>query len=321
MAKYLMISGAGEGLSTALKLRFEGHDVAVWIRDGRSKDRYDGMIKKVDRWEKFLDKDTIVLFDSRGGGKTADRLRAQGHRVIGGSTVMDQVEGDPELGREILAQAGAHPSKVVESGYFTGDRFAGSESLFSTSRDRAMPGDLGPVVGLQGQLVWAREARELPKLTEFLKQHQYEGPVAIQGDGFAPRWSAFPAAFELGAKVPFDGPLRDGFASAVRVSSPSGVEGSLLGVERSHRDRLYLQDVHLAENGDVRIGKSGSVALVSGFGETAGEAFKHSYDLAQLIQVPDKMYRNDLASLEQDWSVWINPAQEAPNERQVVSAG
>jgi phosphoribosylamine---glycine ligase len=106
--KYLMISQGGDGLGLALRLRLENQDnqVAVWIREGRAKQNYTGLLAKPDRWGDVLDADTVVLFDSSGGGRTADRLRARGHHVFAGSSFADQLELDRPLALDFMSQAG-----------------------------------------------------------------------------------------------------------------------------------------------------------------------------------------------------------------------
>jgi phosphoribosylamine-glycine ligase len=107
--KFLMLSGSGEGYGLALRLRQAGHLVAVNCRDTRTKDNYNGLLQKLDsaaNWENYLDDKTIVLFDSSGGGKTADRLRARGHFTWAGSVFADQIELDRSLAFELLEQAG-----------------------------------------------------------------------------------------------------------------------------------------------------------------------------------------------------------------------
>lgn len=104
--KFLMLSGSGEGYGLALKLRLAGHKVAVWARDKRVVQNYDGLLEKAKDWEQYLDDKTIVLFDSTGGGRTADRLRARGHFVWAGSVFADQIEQDRALAFELLDQVG-----------------------------------------------------------------------------------------------------------------------------------------------------------------------------------------------------------------------
>jgi len=104
--KFLLISGGGDGLGLALRLKQEGNDVAVWIREGRAKSNYDGLLRKVKKWEEFLDASTIVVFDSSGGGRTADRLRARGHFVFAGSQFADLLELDRSAAIDFMSQAG-----------------------------------------------------------------------------------------------------------------------------------------------------------------------------------------------------------------------
>jgi len=104
--KFLLISGGGDGLGLALRLRMEGNDVAVWIREGRAKSNYDGLLAKPKKWDEFLDASTIVIFDSSGGGRTADRLRARGHFVFAGSTFADSLELDRTIALDFMSQAG-----------------------------------------------------------------------------------------------------------------------------------------------------------------------------------------------------------------------
>jgi len=104
--KFLMISGGGDGLGLALRLKQEGHTVAVWIREGPSKSNYDGLLSKPRRWGDALDAGTIIMFDSSGGGHTADRLKAGGNFVFAGSTFADQLELDRPAALDFMSQAG-----------------------------------------------------------------------------------------------------------------------------------------------------------------------------------------------------------------------
>jgi phosphoribosylamine---glycine ligase len=113
--KFLMISGGGDGLGLALRLKQEGHNVAVVIRERRAKSNYDGLLAKPKSWDDFLDASTIVIFDSSGGGRTADRLRARGHFVFAGSTFADSLELDRPTALDFMQQAGI---KVPESKTF-----------------------------------------------------------------------------------------------------------------------------------------------------------------------------------------------------------
>lgn len=106
MARFLIMSLKGDGLGLALRLKQQGHQVAASIRGKLEKTNYDGLIEKVDKWENYLTKDTIVVFDSSGGGRTADRLKARGTHVFAGSVFADNLEIDRQLAFELMQQAG-----------------------------------------------------------------------------------------------------------------------------------------------------------------------------------------------------------------------
>lgn len=117
MGRFLIMSLKGDGLGLALRLKTAGHQVAAKIVGKLERGNYDGLIEKIDKWEGYLDKDTVVVFDSSGGGRTADRLRAQGHRVFGGSVFADNLENDRHLAFELMEQVGIKvpPYKVFYS--------------------------------------------------------------------------------------------------------------------------------------------------------------------------------------------------------------
>ena len=145
MAKFLMLSGGGDGLGLALRLKEEGHDISVWIRDARARDDYNGLLKKVDNtWGKTLTKDTTVIFDSTGGGRVADRLRAEGYSVLGGSEFADQLEMDRGVAFGIMEEVGI---KVPHSETFTS--FPAGKKFVQQSEKRLAfkpTGEMGPEV-------------------------------------------------------------------------------------------------------------------------------------------------------------------------------
>src|SRR5258708_24004216 len=124
MSRFLLLSLKGDGLGLALRLKQAGHTVAVHIRGKTEKQNYDGLIEKVDRWEDFLNSDTIVVFDSSGGGRTADRLRNRGHFVFAGSVFADNLELDRELAFDIMGQVGIKvPHFKIFYDWYEGKRY------------------------------------------------------------------------------------------------------------------------------------------------------------------------------------------------------
>jgi len=114
--KFLLMSGGGDGLGLGLRLKQEGNDVGVWIKEAPCKPNYDGLLRKVEHIDDFLTPDTTVVFDSNGGGRTADRLRARGHHVATGGTFADQLEFDRPLAFELMQQGGVRLPVYKEFG-------------------------------------------------------------------------------------------------------------------------------------------------------------------------------------------------------------
>jgi len=84
----------------------EGHEVKMYGQDKGSSDIADGFVEKVDSWEKYIDWADVIIFDDVGFGEVADRLRAKGKLVIGGSSYTDKIETDREFGQSELKSAG-----------------------------------------------------------------------------------------------------------------------------------------------------------------------------------------------------------------------
>ena len=106
--KFLLLSIDGAGLPIAIRLKLEGNNVAVYIHKNRFKHLYDGMVKKLEKkeWGKWIDDKTIIIFDTVKSGKVADRLRRQGHYVVGAGEMNDRMELDRQFGMELAKKAG-----------------------------------------------------------------------------------------------------------------------------------------------------------------------------------------------------------------------
>ena len=92
-----------------LALRREGHEVKVFAGDPPGQRAFGGIIDTVADWRAelgWLGRDGIVMFERLGHGAEQDRLRAEGHRVVGGSAFGDRLEGDRAFGQAALRQAG-----------------------------------------------------------------------------------------------------------------------------------------------------------------------------------------------------------------------
>jgi phosphoribosylamine---glycine ligase len=97
-----------EALSTDLawQLTKAGHQVKMFTKSQNEKDVGDGFVEKVDDWESLKDWAEVVVFDDIGFGELAEKLRAEGKPVVGGSVYTDKLENDREFGQNELRDAG-----------------------------------------------------------------------------------------------------------------------------------------------------------------------------------------------------------------------
>lgn len=157
-----------------VSLMREGHDVRVYAGDPTYAGCFEGILPKIADWHAELDwvgphdtNDGMILFERVGVGPQQDALRAQGYRVIGGSTLGDRLEYDRAFGQQTLRDAGlqtapahsfptapdaaewlkASPGRTVlkyhnnAKATFVGDHASGRDVLFQLSR-----GPQGPVL-------------------------------------------------------------------------------------------------------------------------------------------------------------------------------
>lgn len=104
--KFLMYSQSGEGAQILKKIELEGNDCALYIHDKIYKNVFDGLIRKVNDPESYIDRDTAIIFDISGNGKIADEWRKKGHYIYGASKFADDLEHDRNFGFEYMSKAG-----------------------------------------------------------------------------------------------------------------------------------------------------------------------------------------------------------------------
>ena len=206
-------------------------------------------------------------------------------------------------------------------------------------RKQFLDGDLGPSGGCTGNVVWRCEekpdecplCRELLKLEDFLRLHQYTGAIdlncVVAKDGeiyaleFTPRfgYDAFPTLLyglfdgsfgefiEASSRgvVNGDMPLRSGYAAGVRVSLPPwpsedfhSDKGKVIrGLRESDIESFYPYEVSSSDEGFVTAGGVGIVGVAIGYSENSiDEAFEAAYKVCKRLKLPDMQYRTDLAA-------------------------
>lgn len=105
--RFLFVSIGALISDIAWQIVKEGHSVRYYIESESEKSIGDGFVPKVDAWEPHVEwADVIVFDDVLGMGEKAQKLRAAGKHVVGGTAYTDQLEDDRSFGQEELKRHG-----------------------------------------------------------------------------------------------------------------------------------------------------------------------------------------------------------------------
>jgi phosphoribosylamine--glycine ligase len=107
-----------------LRLREEGHEVKIFIKNPLCIGTLSGLVDKTGDWRGELEwirsagQDGVILFENvaENRGQLQDELRKQGFNVIGGSAFGDRLENDRAFAQRILADAGLRIARMWEFG-------------------------------------------------------------------------------------------------------------------------------------------------------------------------------------------------------------
>jgi phosphoribosylamine-glycine ligase len=102
MSNFYLISEGGDGLGLAIRLKEEGHNVAITIKDSRLEDRGENLVEK-DTLPGF---GSIILADCTGSGPIFDAFREAGGYTYGGSQIADRLESDRSFASQTFSEAG-----------------------------------------------------------------------------------------------------------------------------------------------------------------------------------------------------------------------
>ena len=105
--RFLFISLDALATDPAWQVVREGHEARLFIANKDENDIGDGFVEKSVNWKDDVDwADVIVFDDVLGQGRIAQKLRAEGRAVIGGTAYTDRLEDDRGFGQEELKRHG-----------------------------------------------------------------------------------------------------------------------------------------------------------------------------------------------------------------------
>ena len=131
MTNFLFVSIEALSTDLAWHLTKAGHQVKFYTKSQSEKDVGDGLVEKVDAWESLKDWAEVIVFDDIGFGELAEKLRAEGKAVVGGSVYTDRLENDRGFGQNELKLTGV---ETLESWNF--DSFDAAIDFVKNNPDR-----------------------------------------------------------------------------------------------------------------------------------------------------------------------------------------
>ncbi len=107
--RFLLLSEGGDGTGLALRLKEEGHDARIWIRDTEAEKRCHGLIDTATEYSFGQ----CVVADCTGAGPLLDTYRDSGVPTVGGSSFCDKLETDRKYAEEVFKRAKIQTPKSV----------------------------------------------------------------------------------------------------------------------------------------------------------------------------------------------------------------
>lgn len=113
--RILFYSPFGDGGGLAYQAKREGAQVDLFIKDPIYRKQMIGLVPHVESLEEGLkNKPDCIIFDMSGEGETADKLRKDGWKVVGGSALADKLENDRSYGGKVAKQYGIATPEATE---------------------------------------------------------------------------------------------------------------------------------------------------------------------------------------------------------------
>jgi phosphoribosylamine---glycine ligase len=113
--RILIFSKEGDSSGLAWQMQKEGAQVDLFIKEKWARRHMEGIVPHVETLEEGLkNKPSFILFDLNGDGEAADKLRADGWKVIGGSKLADRLEFDRAWGVKVCGQYGIKTPGTTE---------------------------------------------------------------------------------------------------------------------------------------------------------------------------------------------------------------
>jgi phosphoribosylamine--glycine ligase len=305
------------------------HDCGIETPKSGRATTWEEAAKLVQRFSKqSADGKVVIKPEGRLSGIIPSYVAASVEDAIGMLENFEKETGSTEP--ELVIQQFVKGVAVSTEGWFDGENWL--ESMFNHTLEtkKTLNDDLGPSEGCAGNIVWSCDSddpivkQSLLKLTDTLREARYVGPFdincVVNEEGlyaleFTPRfgYDAFPTLlcslcdFDFGSFIDLschgqsgNQHLGEGFGAGVRLTVPldEDHQGTTQVRGFSPEELQWFYPYHLGfteQNGLESIKKGNMLGVVTGLGETIGEAFARAYLLCSKTQIRDVQFRSDLA--------------------------
>jgi hypothetical protein len=207
--RFTVVSWRGEGLPIAMRLKQEGHAVALLTADycrvgeglvplvegpteqtDEAQTRFHGKAT-LSNIKSCSTKDTVIIFTNAGFGEIADSLAKVGYLVLGAGLFQDNLRGNANFTKmvnsmyEVESSLDGQGVNCVLEGWFNGEDFI--YPLFGAIQEYAfMAGNVGPAIDCAGATYFAFKnfrpvqfQRSLGRIKPLLKKLNYKGPISV----------------------------------------------------------------------------------------------------------------------------------------------
>jgi len=178
MARYLLLSEAGDGVGLASRLKLEGHDARLWARESTAEQHGKGLIDFAEGHQSG----EIILADCTGFGILMDQFRDEGRLTFAGSTFADQLEADRQFAEDVMKKAGIAVPKSKRARSWEEARKAVEEladgGKVALKPEGALSGNLPSYV--------ASDPEDAAKMLEQFERTHMQGEIELTVQEFVP---------------------------------------------------------------------------------------------------------------------------------------
>lgn len=160
-------------MGLAIRLRAEGHEVKLWLRDKKELGLGRGLVDEAKRYER------TVVSDCTGFGVFMDALRESEFRVFAGSSFADKLEGDRAFSEEIMSKAGIEtPESTRVSSFEEAEEFIKAHERVAIKPE----GDLSGVIPSEV----SQDEEDALDILESMKRSHSDGAIELELQQFVP---------------------------------------------------------------------------------------------------------------------------------------